>query len=44
MPSTTIGEPTDGGVFFPDFVTEPADFDLACRASDHMMLWADIPW
>lgn len=41
MPSTTIGEPLDGGVFFP---AEAADFDLACRASDHMMLWADLPW
>ncbi|MBW2522711.1 MAG: endonuclease/exonuclease/phosphatase family protein [Deltaproteobacteria bacterium] len=41
MPSATIGEPLDGGVFFP---AESADFDLACRGSDHMMLWAELPW
>jgi hypothetical protein len=42
LPSAAIGEPLDGGMFFPDYLTQPADWALACQASDHMMLWADL--
>lgn len=42
LPAATMGEPLDGGVFFPDPLGAPGDFDLACRASDHMLLWADL--
>lgn len=44
MPSTTIGPPLATGMFFPDPVAEPADWQLACMASDHFLLWADLPW
>jgi endonuclease/exonuclease/phosphatase family metal-dependent hydrolase len=42
LPSKTIGAPTKGGMFYPDRATSPADWTLACQASDHMLLWADL--
>ncbi|HZO17014.1 MAG TPA: endonuclease/exonuclease/phosphatase family protein, partial [Polyangiaceae bacterium] len=42
LPSATIGQPLETFIFFPDFMTEREDFDLACRASDHRFLYADI--
>ncbi|RLB65719.1 MAG: hypothetical protein DRI90_01245 [Deltaproteobacteria bacterium] len=42
MPSTSIGEPLGTGMFFPDPTS--TDWALACEASDHMLLWADLPW
>lgn len=43
LPSLTIGTPLDGAVFFPDFRTAADDWKLACMASDHMLVWADLP-
>ena len=42
LPSVAYGMPTDGGMFFPDIALQPPLWQLACRASNHMMLWADI--
>jgi hypothetical protein len=42
LPSKALGAPLDGAIFFPDFETEREDFDLACRASDHRLLWAVV--
>jgi len=42
LPSVTIGEPIDQAIFFPDFQSAREDFDLACYASDHRFLWADL--
>jgi hypothetical protein len=42
LPSATVGAPLDSFLFFPDHVSERADFDLACSASDHRMLYFDL--
>lgn len=42
LPSKTLGTPTGGEVFFPDFKTAKDDFDLACRASDHRFVYEEI--
>ena len=42
LPSKSLGAPSDGAIFFPDFETQREDFDLACRASDHRLLWAVV--
>ena len=43
LPSANIGTPIEGGMFYPDFMTAPEDWALACAASNHMLLWADLP-
>ena len=42
LPSTTVGEPLESLLFFPDYQTAREDFDLACRASDHRFLYSDL--
>ena len=42
LPSAAFGAIRDGGMFFPDPPSEPEDWALACTASDHMMLWAEL--
>jgi len=42
LPAKTIGEPVGGEIFFPDYMTEKDDFDLACRASDHRFIYEDL--
>lgn len=42
LPSATIGAPLASFLFFPDHLSARADFDLACRASDHRMLYLDL--
>ena len=42
LPSSTIGSPLDGAVFFANYETQQADFDLGCRASDHRLLYIDL--
>jgi len=42
LPSKTLGEPIGGEVFFPDFMTARADFDLACHGSDHRFVYEDV--
>jgi alkaline phosphatase D len=43
LPSANLGASITGGMFYPDFETEPDDWALACAASNHMLLWADLP-
>ena len=43
LPSANMGASIEGGMFFPDYATEPDDWALACAASNHMLLWADVP-
>jgi len=43
LPSANLGAPITGGMFYPDFETEPDDWALACAASNHMLLWGDLP-
>jgi hypothetical protein len=43
LPSVTHGDLIDGGMFFPDPSREPDDWAVACQASNHMLLWADLP-
>lgn len=40
LPSTTVGAPAASGIFFPTYPS--ADFELACRASDHRFVWEDL--
>lgn len=40
LPSTTVGAPAASGLFFPPIGS--ADFELACRASDHRFMWEDL--
>lgn len=40
LPSTTIGQPTESGIFWPTYPSE--DWNLACRASDHRLMWEDL--
>jgi len=42
LPSTNIGTPLEGAVFWPDHMENRPDFDLACHASDHRFVYADI--
>jgi hypothetical protein len=42
LPAPSIGTPLEGAVFWPDHEQNRPDFDLACRASDHKFLYADI--
>jgi hypothetical protein len=42
LPSKTISKVVGGSIFFPDHLTARTDFDLACRASDHMALHIDL--
>lgn len=44
LPSKTLGAPTAGEVFFPEPTKSRDDWNLACAASDHRFLWADLPW
>lgn len=43
LPSKEIGRAQGGAVFFPNRAESQEDFDLACRASDHMFLYVDLP-
>ena len=42
LPSTSLGPPVSGGLFFPSPTAEPEQWELACEASDHMLLWAEL--
>ena len=42
LPSATIGAPSASGVFFPSKATALEDYVLACTASDHRFVWADL--
>lgn len=43
LPSTSLGAPTEGAVFWPNPSSEAEDWMLSCKASDHRFLFADIP-
>ena len=42
LPAAAFGGVVDGGMFFPNPTASPADWALACAASDHMLLWAEL--
>ncbi|MBI2894546.1 MAG: endonuclease/exonuclease/phosphatase family protein [Deltaproteobacteria bacterium] len=42
LPSVTIGAPVASGLFFPSHVESWDDYVLACTASDHRFVWADV--
>lgn len=42
LPSTTIGAAVDMGMFWPDFRTDRAGFDLSCHGSDHHLIYGDF--
>ena len=42
LPSKTFGAAKVGEVFFPDFQAQKADFQLACKASDHRLVYVDV--
>ncbi|MCA9665463.1 MAG: endonuclease/exonuclease/phosphatase family protein [Myxococcales bacterium] len=42
LPSKTLGDPIDGALFYPSRSDAPEDWKLACGASNHMFLWAEL--
>ena len=42
LPSLTLGAPTASGIFWPSNTTDWDDYVLACTASDHRFVWADL--
>jgi hypothetical protein len=42
LPSSTVGQPLGGEIFFPDFETDKDAYDLACNASDHRLLSMEL--